>query len=324
VPRALLEALAAKPVHGFSARRGDSGWVVSVPGSGETRPIGARMVEPGPRREWLAQAGIGAQILSPWMDIQTARLDPAAARDWADRINDAQCAAVAALAGDGLRVSTLATVATDDGEHAATDLLAAWQRPEVAGLLLSTNPVSGPELTDPALEPLWTVAEREQIPIMLHPPTVGPASALSSIGTMGNVYGRLVDNTIAVTQLILHGLLDRHPELRLVLVHGGGFLPYQAGRLDGGYRTGEARAGELALGRPSAYLDRLHYDTVALSGPAIALLVGLVGAERVLLGSDFPFALGDPTPVATIRALDLGEKETAGVLRDNAAGVFRG
>jgi aminocarboxymuconate-semialdehyde decarboxylase len=136
------------------------------------------------------------------------------------------------------------------------------------------------------------------------------------------VHGRLVDNTIAATELILSGLLDRHPGLTVVLVHGGGYLPYQAGRLDGGYRTGEAHAADLAKGAPSAYLADFHYDTVALSGPAIGLLTGLVGAERVLLGSDYPFALGDPQPVRTVRELGLGAKETDAVLRGNAAGVF--
>src|SRR5207248_1541349 len=168
------------------------------------------------------------------------------------------------------------------------------------GVMLSTNPVTGPVLHDPSLEPLWAVAEQHRIPVMLHPPTCGPSGALRTLGRMGNVHGRLVDNTIAVTELILHGLLDRHPDLRLMLVHGGGFLPYQAGRLDGGYRTRETYAGPLSRESPSAYLADLYYDTVALSGAAIAFLVGLVGAGRVLLGSDYPFALGDPQPVRTV------------------------
>jgi aminocarboxymuconate-semialdehyde decarboxylase len=324
VPRTLLAELADHPVHGFSAAKTDKGWVVDVPGMGATRPIGARMVETGLRQDWLAATGVTEQVLSPWMDVQAARLDPADGRDWARRVNDWMCASVAELAGAGTKTTALATVATDDPEQAAADLLAVCERPEIAGLLLSTNPLTGPALHEPAFEPLWTVAEEHRIPIMLHPPTVGPASDLSSIGTLGNVYGRLVDNTLAVTELILHGLLDAHPGLKLVLVHGGGFLPYQGGRLDGGYRTKEAFAGELARGKPSAYLGDFHYDTVALSGAAIGLLAGLVGADRVLLGSDFPFALGDPQPVRTVRELGLGEKETDAILRGTAAEVFGG
>jgi aminocarboxymuconate-semialdehyde decarboxylase len=139
---------------------------------------------------------------------------------------------------------------------------------------------------------------------------------------MGNVYGRLVDNTLAVTELILHGLLDRHPGLRLVLVHGGGFLPYAATRLDGGYRTKEAFADELAKGSPSAYLGDFYYDTVTLSANGIAFLAGLVGAGHVLLGSDYPFALGDPAPAATVRAAGLSESDTEAILAGNATELF--
>jgi aminocarboxymuconate-semialdehyde decarboxylase len=210
------------------------------------------------------------------------------------------------------------------GEQAADDLAEAVTRPEAAGLLLNTNPLDGPELHDPRLDPLWTLAEEQRIPVVLHPPTQGPSGALATLGSMGNVHGRLVDNTVAVTQLILHGLLDRHPGLRVVLVHGGGFLPYQAGRLDGGYRTKESFAGPLRRERPSAYLTEFYYDTVGLSAPAIGFLAGLVGSDRVLLGSDFPFALGDPQPVRTVRASGLDSDAEHAVLHANAAELFEG
>lgn len=320
VPPSLLTALESAPASGFSARRTDQGWVVSVPGMGDTRPIGARMSETGPRAAWRQKTGVTRQIISPWMDIQAAFLEPAAARDWARTINDAMAESAAAL-GEG--TLALASVATNDGEQAAADLLEVWKRPEFTGLLLSTDPLTGPVLHDPAFEPLWTVAERDEIPIVLHPPTCGPSGDLKTLGEMGNVHGRLIDNTVAVTELILHGLLDRHPGLRVVLVHGGGFLPYQAHRLDGGYRTKEAFAGPLEREKPSAYLGDFYYDTVALSGPAIAFLTGLVGAGNVLLGSDYPFALGDPEPVRTVLDSGLKPEETDAILRTNSDKIFR-
>ncbi|TNC29061.1 amidohydrolase family protein [Amycolatopsis alkalitolerans] len=290
------------------ARRTEQGWVVTMPGTGDTRPIRPRMTEPGPRRAWLAEHGIARQVLSPWMDIQTD-----GTRDWVRRLNDAMCSAAAEL-----DTVALASVDTADGEQAAADLEKAWAQPELAGLILNTNP-GGTPLHDPSFDPLWTVAERERIPVVLHPPTCGPSNALPTLGSMGNVHGRLVDNTLAVTELILHGLLDRHPRLRLLLVHGGGFLPYQASRLDGGYRTRESFAVELERGRPSAYLPDFYYDTVAMSAPAISFLAGLAGSERVLLGSDYPFALGDPEPVLTVETTGL---DPAPILHDNAAAMF--
>lgn len=322
VPATLLTELERSPgaAGGFAATRTDDGWTVSVPGVGDTRPIGARMTEPVARRKWMAGTGVTRQVLSPWMDVQFGRMTPQDARGWAHRLNDALCATVADAGGDAVG---LATVAIDDGEHAAADLRAALSRPELVGLVLNTNPVNDTVLHDPRLDPLWTVAEELGAPVVLHPPTCGPSQGLSTLGGLGNVYGRLVDNTFAVTELILHGLLDRHPGLRLVLVHGGGFLPYAAGRLDGGYRTRESYAGPLLRERPSDYLPDLYFDTVTLSSGAIAFLTGLVGADHVLLGSDYPFALGDPAPVATVRGAGLTETDVDAILHGNAERLFR-
>ncbi|MEV6896595.1 amidohydrolase family protein [Amycolatopsis sp. NPDC051372] len=320
VPPSLLAALEKAPACGFSARRTEKGWVVDVPGMGETRPIGARMNETGPRAGWRAQTGVATQVISPWMDIQSAFLEPPAARDWARTVNDAMAESVAELGGG---TTALASVATDDGEQAAADLLEAWKRPEFTGVMLSTDPLTGSAPHEENFEPLWTVAAREEIPVVLHPPTYGPSGELATLGTMGNVHGRLIDNTVAVTELILHGLLDRHPGLKVILVHGGGFLPYQASRLDGGYRTKEAFAGELEREKPSDYLRDFVYDTVALSAPAIRFLTGLVGSDHVVLGSDYPFALGDPRPVHTVLDAGLSESDTEAILRTNAENIFR-
>ncbi|SEF24837.1 aminocarboxymuconate-semialdehyde decarboxylase [Amycolatopsis pretoriensis] len=306
VPRSLLTALQQRPVAGFSARRTERGWVVAVPGTGETRPIGARMTDAGPRADWQRHAGVTRQILSPWLDIQ------AGGRDWARTLNDAMADAAA-------EAGTVA-LASVTGDQATEDLLEAWKRPEFAGLLLNTDPPDGPAPHEPAFDPLWTLAAAEGIPVVLHPPTCGPSDALASLGTMGNVHGRLIDNTVAITRLILAGVLDRHPGLKLVLVHGGGFLPYQAHRLDGGYRTKEAFAGELAREKPSAYLGDFHYDTVGLSAPAIAFLAGF---GPVLLGSDYPFALGDPDPVRTVRESGLDDAFVEAILHTNADALFR-
>ncbi|HWD04372.1 MAG TPA: amidohydrolase family protein [Amycolatopsis sp.] len=320
VPPSLLTALEKAPVQGFSARRTEKGWVVDVPGMGETRPIGARMNETGPRAGWRAQTGVTRQVISPWMDIQAAFLEPPAARDWARTVNDAMAESVRELGGG---TTALASIATDDGDQAATDLLEVWQRPEFTGVMLSTDPLTGSAPHEANFEPLWTVAAREEIPVVLHPPTYGPSGELATLGTMGNIHGRLIDNTVAITQLILHGLLDRHPGLKLILVHGGGFLPYQASRLDGGYRTREAFAGELEREKPSDYLCDFVYDTVALSASSIRFLAGLVGSDHVVLGSDYPFALGDPRPVHTVLDAGLSESDTEAILRANAEKIFR-
>lgn len=316
VPERLLVSLAEKPIHGFSAERTERGWVVTVPGTGPTRPIGARMHDPVVRRDWIAEVGIDRQILSAWMDVQTGVFDkPETGRAWMARLNDA----LFDLGTAGERV--LAGVDLADGEKAAGDLVRLAGQAEVAGVVISTNPLAAP-LHDVRMESFWAAAARERIPVVLHPPTCGPSAELSTISRLGNVHGRLVDNTVAVSELVLHGVLDRHPDLRLVLVHGGGFLPFQAGRLDGGYRTGEARAAELSRGKPSAYLTDFYYDTVGLTAPAIDFLTSVAGTAKVMLGTDFPFALGDPRPVDTVRRTELGADTITAILGENAESLF--
>jgi len=106
-----------------------------------------------------------------------------------------------------------------------------------------------------------------------------------------------------------------------VLVHGGGFLPYHVGRFDRGHAVRpEARADGAAL--PSSYLRRFHYDTLVQFPPALAYLVALVGADRVLLGSDHPFWLGDPEPARIVREAGLSAAAQAQILGDNAVRIF--
>ena len=318
VPPRLVQRLASgRAPGGVTARRIDAGWVVTVPGSGDTRPAGVGLTEPARGQQYRARTGVSRQVLSPWMDIQAGAMPAAEARAWAGWVNEAMLE----LAGD-LGVAILGTIDTSDPQRGAADLEQLIRHPAIAGILLSTNPENGPPLHHPSFDPVWTVAERLAVPVVLHPPTCGPTQALSTLDGLGNVHGRLIDSTVAASELILHGLLDRHPALRLVLVHGGGFLPYQARRLDGGYRTGESRRRSLQRELPSAYLADLYYDTVALSAPAIAFLAGLVGTGHVLLGTDYPFPLGDPDPVATVRAAGPPAADTARILGGNALELF--
>jgi aminocarboxymuconate-semialdehyde decarboxylase len=283
-----------------SFRRTDNGWVFAAPGVGDTRPIGPRMTNVDLRRSWQAETGITRQILSPWLDAQTGN------RDWMSRVNDAMCESAAALG-----TVALASVDTTDLDRAASDLADAMKLPEFAGLMLSTD------LALQEFDPLWTVAAEQQIPVMLHPSTCGP------YGALGNVHGRLIDNTLALSNLILHGVLDRFPGLRLIAVHGGGFLPYQAHRLDGGYRTGETHHGELER-MPSAYLQDLYFDTVALSSQAIQFLTEVTAPDHVLLGSDYPFPIGDPQPARTVLAATIPWTTTLSVLNGAANTLFGG
>jgi aminocarboxymuconate-semialdehyde decarboxylase len=324
VPEALLQEIAGVEAAGaFGARRGDQGWHIRTP-EGDDRLIREGMFRAERRAAMAVARRVDLQVLSPWMDLQPTPAMPASdARSWARRINEA-LAAEAADAGWGAIRPAFATVALDDADAAAKDLAAAVEDLRMAGLVLSTNPAHCADLADARLEPLWAAAEDLGVPVMLHPATDGPARLLPGSEGFGNAYCRLVDTTFGVAKLVLAGVLDRHPALRLVTVHGGGFLPYQALRLDGAHRADGLQGHALERGTPSAYLGDLFYDTVAMSPAAIRFLADSVGTDRVLLGTDTPFPLGDQDPVGTVRAAGLDAAGTAAVLGGTTTQLIAG
>ena len=274
------------------------------------------MTDTGERAEWAGRQGLTGQIVSPWLDAQpTGSMPEGAARDWARGLN-------AALAEQEHQRGNAALATIEVTASAAGDLRQAVEDDGMAGLILSTNPAGASDLADPVLDGVWETAAGLGVPVVLHPPTDGPSRALPGSGEFGNTFGRLVDTTFAVTKLLLSGVLDRHPGLRLVVVHGGGFLPYQSMRLDGGHRADGLSGYRIARNRPSDYLPDLIFDTVALRPESIRFLAETAGEDSVLLGSDYPFPLGDPAPAETMRSAGLSEAATAAVLGGNAARLF--
>lgn len=274
------------------------------------------MTDTGRRADWAARQGLTGHVVSPWLDAQpTGAMSEAAARDWARRLNAALAEQERAAGNE-----VLATVAVTG--RASADLRQAVEEAGMAGLILSTNPPGADDLADPVLEGVWESAAGLGVPIVLHPPTDGPARALPGSAEFGNTYCRLVDTTFAVTKLLLSGVLDRYPRLRLVVVHGGGFLPYQSMRLDGGHRADALSGYRISRDRPSDYLRDLFFDTVALRPESVRFLADTAGADHVLLGSDYPFPLGDRDPAGSVRSAGLGDAATAAVLGGNASRLF--
>jgi len=316
LPSALIGEIADRETDGWSAERVDGGWRVTRPGNDAPRLVRAPMTDTGRRADWAARQGLTGHVVSPWLDAQpTGAMSEAAARDWARRLNAALAEQERAAGNE-----VLATVAVTG--RASADLRQAVEEAGMAGLILSTNPPGADDLADPVLEGVWESAAGLGVPIVLHPPTDGPARTLPGSAEFGNTYCRLVDTTFAVTKLLLSGVLDRYPRLRLVVVHGGGFLPYQSMRLDGGHRADALSGYRISRDRPSDYLRDLFFDTVALRPESVRFLADTAGADHVLLGSDYPFPLGDRDPAGSVRSAGLGDAATAAVLGGNASRLF--
>ncbi|PYN56773.1 MAG: amidohydrolase [Candidatus Rokuibacteriota bacterium] len=265
---------------------------------------------------FLAAQGIEAAVFGPLMDAAGYSLPPRQGAAWSRAQNEGLAASLAAVGG---RHAGLATVPLQSPELAAEELRVAVTSLGLRGAMIDPNALGRP-LADRSLDPFWKAAAELAAPVMLHPFLL---EAVERFGRhyLHNLVGYPFETTLAAGSLILGGTLDRFPALDVVLVHGGGFLPYHVGRFDRGHAVRpEARADGAAL--PSSYLRRFHYDTLVQFPPALAYLVALVGADRVLLGSDHPFWLGDPEPARIVREAGLSAAAQAAILGDNAVRIF--
>jgi aminocarboxymuconate-semialdehyde decarboxylase len=134
-----------------------------------------------------------------------------------------------------------------------------------------------------------------------------------------NVIGNPLDTTVAVHHLIFGGVLDDHPNLKLVLAHGGGYLPAYSGRID---HAASARpdACEMIHRMPTTYLKRLYFDTIVFTRHQLEYLVGQYGADHVLMGTDYPADMGEIDPIGFVEGANgLDEAERRAILGHNAA-----
>lgn len=270
--------------------------------SGEvSRPLQPRLLSPTP------PPGCDLQIVSPWVDLFGYGLDPERGAGWARLLNTAMRGRPA-----------LATVPLQDGNAAAYELH--WALGEgFLGVEIGSN-VSGRELSDPSLEPFWAACAKTRATVFIHPAYTIPAPRVAAY-YLHNLAANPLDTTLAAAQLIFGGVMDRHPDLVVMLAHGGGYWPYQFGRFDRGYAVRpECRTSAKA---PRDYLRAFYYDTIVHSPEAVRYLVDLVGADRVVLGTDNPFDMGDPQPAATLDAAGISPGDRQTITRGNAEQLFR-
>lgn len=174
------------------------------------------------------------------------------------------------------------------------------------------------ELSDPRLEPFWTRAEELGAIVFLHPFGCSLDERLDRF-YLSNSVGQPVENAVALSHLIFGGVLDRHPDLTVVAAHGGGYLAGAIGRAD---RAWHVRPESHGCARPpSAYLSRLWYDTVVHDASMLHRLVALAGADRIVLGSDFPFDMGSDDPVAELERAGLPDDTLGAILSGTATAL---
>ena len=173
------------------------------------------------------------------------------------------------------------------------------------------------ELSDPTFEPFWAKVEELGAVVFIHPNSFTQPQRFGK-HYFSNVIGNPTESAIAASHLIFGEVLDRCPKLVVCLPHGGGSFPYLVGRINHGW--GVRPECKHLLKGPNDYLRRFYYDTVTHSAPALSYLIGLVGADRVMLGSDFCFDMGYTRPVEVVTGhAGIGDDDRRKILGGNAA-----
>jgi aminocarboxymuconate-semialdehyde decarboxylase len=281
------------------------------------RPVRPELSDFAERKRAIAKEGVDRQIQGPWMDLTGYTLPPEEGVRWTRLQNEGMREEIAAAAGDTF--IGLAGLPMQDPARAAAELEHGVARLGFRGAMIATN-VDGINYDDPRYDPVWRIAVEAKVPIVLHPfNTVAP----DRLGPhfLSNSLGNPFDTTIAAATMIYGGVCDRFPELKVILVHAGGFLPWIIGRIEQSHRHAPTGKGTMAQA-PMDYLRWFYYDTIIFHPPALRFLVELAGADRVLLGSDDPFDMQDFDMTKIVETAGLSAADQTKILETNTRALF--
>jgi aminocarboxymuconate-semialdehyde decarboxylase len=311
VPGELIADLAAGRVRfpHVAVERLGHGLSLSFCGAPPTRPVAAGLTDAGLRDAWLAKRRIDRQVVGGWLDVFGYELPPDEGADWAAAVTEG----LAALAADDPRLTALGTVPLQDPARAAAAVAGLTGLP---GVMIATR-AGDRELDDPALAPFWEAADAANAVVYVHPGNAG-SPRYSDFGLV-NGLARVEDGTVTLARLLYAGIPARYPRARIVAAHGGGALPYVLGRLARNHAINPGSTAD-----PLESFARLYFDSVVFDPAVLAFLVAKAGGDRVLLGSDYPFPIGDLEPRQVVERAALRDADRAAILGGNAAALFAG
>lgn len=302
------------PAHGAELLETAKGSCVRFDGKFTSGPMRDSLGDLEQRIAAMDRMGVEVQLVAGWIDLTGYDLAGSEGLSYSRAQNE--CLAEEAARHPN-RLRPMATLPLQDPAAAAKELERAMSELGMVGAQVATT--VGTEWLDSArLDEVWEAAEALGALVILHP--MAPLSGVSlDRYFMDNSVGRPAETTIALAGLIYSGVFDRFPDLRMCAVHGGGFVPFQIGRLDRGYRAKPQLAARHALRLPSEYLRLLYVDTVVHEPRVLRFLIDIMGAEHVLVGTDYPFEMGDDDPVALVDSVPgLEPSQREAILSGNA------
>jgi aminocarboxymuconate-semialdehyde decarboxylase len=292
------------------------GFYLSSP-AGNAGPLPTKIIDLKQRLADMDAQGVSVQAISlttPMVSWADADLSLKLSRTWNDAASEAHKMYPT-------RLVALMILPMIDPDRAIDELNRATKLPGMRGVYMGTN-INNRDLDDPLFEPIFAKIEQLSLPVFLHPlQTVG--GERTKPWYLSNLLGNPFDAAIAGCHLIFGGVLDRHSKLQICLPHGGGALPMLIGRIDHGAQV-RAEIKPLHLPQPpSAYMQRFTYDTIVHSKPVMEFLIQEVGAERIMLGSDYCFDMGYERPVEFLEQININSAKRKMILGGNAANLLK-
>jgi len=218
------------------------------------------------------------------------------------------------------RFVAFGTVPLQDGAAAAAELERCVKKLGFKGVQILTN-VAGRELSHPTFAPFWAKAEQLDVLVVLHPNGFTDADRLSRF-YFNNVIGNPLDTSIALHYLIFDGVLERHPNLKILAVHGGAYLAAYSGRIDHAWGARSDCRGTLP-NPPTSYLKKLYFDAVVFTPHQLKYLVEVFGADRILMGTDYPYDMAESDPIGHLAAAEFDGASMAAIAGGNVRRLLK-
>jgi aminocarboxymuconate-semialdehyde decarboxylase len=284
----------------------------------KVRPFFPRLIEPvADRHKWMDEQSIDHQIVGTWPDIFGYGLPRDACIAWHRMLNDTLAEWTA---DNSKKFSWISSLPLIDAEAAAQELERSAGIGAI-GVIISSN-IEDVNLGELALDPFWRKAEALGLPILIHPVNAAPAPRTVKFA-LAQIALYTYDTTLGVGSLLMSGVMDRFPNLKLLWSHGGGTFPYLAGRFDVMHkRMDKVSQKNVAAKTPSAYAREMSYDSIVHAPKALRFLIDIAGIENVHLGTDYSFPPADMEPLALLKAASLSKADTDAIAEGNPRRLF--
>jgi aminocarboxymuconate-semialdehyde decarboxylase len=292
---------------------------------GPRYPLIEGLTDEEPRLAMMEQGKISLAALDPSTQLLGYHLKGEPAASWCRIYNE--------CVKDFLkkypeRFTAMAAVPIQEPERAAKVLEHAVTELDFRGAYIATN-VNHRYYDSADFDPFWAKAQELDVLVFMHPDNPAGTELMGAYG-LRLVCGNPADTTLSLGMLIYSGVFDRFPNLKLCTCHGGGFFPYHVSRFDQEFRTGKQATRRAdrpdapkCASVPSAYLKNLYFDTLVYDVDTLDFLRRKVGAEHLLLGTDFPYVLGDWHGVDNVEALPCAAAEKQAILENNAMKLLK-